>query len=180
MTISPGTPSKRSDIEAAFTRDPAAPIAAVIVTLNAPRKSDSPFATPVAPPRFMADANANLVAVMKKHGTRKIVTMSSIGVGDSFAGCAFIFRFMLRHTNMSAQFADHDLVDEEMKTSEMDYVLVRPVRLAEGESAPIKEWGNLGKGAKMMSSITRKSVAGFLIDAAEKRDWDRSTPVISN
>ena len=128
----------------------------------------------------MADAHANLVAVMKDHGTRKIVTMSSIGVGDSFAECAFIFRFMLRHTNMSAQFADHDLVDQEMKASGVDYVLVRPVRLAEGEAAPIKEYGNLGQGVKMMASITRTSVAGFLIDAAEKGDWDRSTPVISN
>ena len=128
----------------------------------------------------MADAHANLVAVMQRHGTRKIVTMSAIGVGDSFPGVSFIFRLMLRHTNMAAQFADLDLVDEEMKASGMNYVLVRPVRLSEGEAASVREYGNLGKGAGMFSSISRKSVAVFLVDAAEKNAWDRSTPVISN
>ncbi|RAL02209.1 uncharacterized protein BO80DRAFT_424122 [Aspergillus ibericus CBS 121593] len=39
--------------------------AVVIVTLNARRASDSPFATPISPPRLMANCNANVVAAMK-------------------------------------------------------------------------------------------------------------------
>ena len=128
----------------------------------------------------MANAHANLVAVMQQHGTRKIVTMSSFGVGDSNPSAPFIFRMLFRHTNMSAQFADHDIVDEEMKASGMDYVLVRPTRLSEGEAAPVREYGNLGKGTGVFSAISRKSVAVFLVDAAEKDAWNRSTPVISN
>ena len=31
-----------------------------------------------------------------------------------------------------------------------------------------------------MDKITRKSVAVFLVDAAEKDEWDRKTPVLTN
>lgn len=129
----------------------------------------------------MADSNANVVAVMKEHGIRKIVTMSAFGTGDSWANLHLLLRATIKYSNMSYQFEDHGLVDKEMKQSGLDYVLARPVMLKEGEPKPVKEFGNVGgTGVGMMSSITRMSVAGFLVDAVEKSKWNRSTPVITN
>ena len=83
---------------------------------------------------------------------------------------------------MAAQFADHNLVDEEVKAASegVDYVLARPTRLEEGDRMPVKFFGDQGMGIGSFASITRKSVAAFLIDAAEKGDWDKETPVIAN
>ena len=130
---------------------------------------------------MMADSNANAVAVMKAHGIRKIVTMSAFGVADSWPNLHFLLRMTIKHSNMSSQWEDHAAVDREMKQSGLDFVLVRPVMLKEREPAPIKMAGSVGaKGVGLTSSVARKSVAGFLVDAAEKSEWDRSTPVILN
>ena len=83
----------------------------------------------------------------------------------------------IKTSNMSHQWEDHAAVDTEMKQSGLDYVLVRPAMLKEGEPKQIAFFGNAGaKGVGLTSSITRKSVAQFLVDAAEKSEWDSSTP----
>lgn len=176
-----GTPLEKADIEKAITVTPHDPPSAIIITLNARRATDNPFSANVSPPRMMADSNANVVAAMEAHGITKIVTMSAFGVADSWLNMHLLLRATIKISNMSHQWEDHAAVDGEMKQSELDYVLVRPVMLKEGERKPITFHGNVGaKGVGLTSSITRQSVAGFLVDAAEKGDWNRSTPVITN
>ncbi|OCK78712.1 NAD(P)-binding protein [Lepidopterella palustris CBS 459.81] len=167
LTIVTGNPLSQDDISTAFTATPTSP-AAVIITLSAPRASDSPFAVPAAPPRLMADCSANAVAVMKAHGVRKIVTLSALGVGDSFASLPFVLKLLFRKSNMSYQFADHDLVDKETKESGLDYVLVRPAMLTDGEARQVRELGERGEGVKLFDKISRESVARFLVDKAEE------------
>ena len=52
------SPLNESDVEAAFD---VKTVSAVIVTLNAPRKTDNPFSASVSPPRLMADSRVNIV-----------------------------------------------------------------------------------------------------------------------
>lgn len=173
-----GTPLSREDIEASFLV-PTRPDA-VIVTLNSARASDSPFAVSIAPRRMMADSHANVTAVMQQHGVSKIVTMSAFGVADSDPNVFCAIRAVLRKTNMKFQFEDHDFVDEEMKQSGANFVLVRPAMLTEGENLPVRIFGNSGEGAGWIPKISRKSVAHFILDACETGTWDRQTPVIAN
>ncbi|KAL8826909.1 MAG: hypothetical protein Q9191_003512 [Dirinaria sp. TL-2023a] len=173
-----GSPLNKSDVENAFTSPTSDPPSAVIIALASTRTSDNPWAATTSPPRLMADSNANVAASMKQHGTRKLVTMQALGVGDSWPNLIFIMRWIVRGSKMSQAYADHNMVDKEVKESGLDYVLVRPTRLTEGESKPVKTFGNTGKGVG--SAVTRASVAAFLVDAVEKDTWDRSTPVISN
>ncbi|KAL1613685.1 hypothetical protein SLS54_010382 [Diplodia seriata] len=179
LTVVKGTPLSQPDIAASFLH-PTLPDA-VIVTLNAARVSDSPFAAPAAPPRMMADAHAHVAAAMQAHGVRKIVTMSAFGVAESAPNLLCAFRLVLRGTNMKYQFEDHDLVDAEMKEREgLKYVLVRPAMLGEGEEKPVRSFGDGGVGAPWLAKVTRRSVAAFLVDACETDVWDCRTPVIAN
>lgn len=181
LTIVEGTPLKVSDLERAFDGAKDDPITAVIVTLNAARVSDNPWAAVASPPRLMADSNANCVSVMRRHGLRKIVILSAFGVADSWPNLNWLLRLTISKSNMTHQFEDHGLVDKEIKESGMDYVLARPVMLKEGDAKPVVLHGNKGdKGVGLTSGVTRKSVAEFLVDAAEKSDWDRTTPVLTN
>lgn len=84
-------------------------------------------------------------------------------------------------------YEDHDAVEQELvrqrkerdSTAEgaVPYVLVRPTRLVEegNDAAKVFE-GNGTVG--MMATISRGAVARFLVDAAEKRDWDWKAPII--
>lgn len=128
----------------------------------------------------MADSIANVRTVMKNNGVKKLVIMSAFGVGSSFKSLNFLMRPIISHTNMSVQFEDHGFVDKETKDSELDWVIVRPAMLKGEEVLPVKVLSDSGKEGGFMPSISRTSVAGFLVDAAERRTWDGRTPVICN
>jgi len=179
LKIVTGTPLNVENVRAAFT---ASTPDVVIVTLSAPRASDSPFAANISPPRLMADSVANLVAVMKEQSRTscKIVIMQAFGAGESWTNLHCVMRLLMKKSNMIYQYEDHNLVAKETKASGETYVFVRPSRLEEGEAKEIREWVSDGKGVPMMAAITRKSVAEFLVEAAEKGDWDNSAPVITN
>jgi putative NAD(P)-binding protein len=173
-----GTPLDKADIRAAFQAHHTPE--AVIVTLNAPRTSESPFAALISPPRLMADCNANVVAIMKEFNVSKIVIMQAFGVGDSWPNLHCVLRLLMKKSNMIYQYDDHNLVDKEVRASGLDYVLARPSRLKEGATQRVKVWPDAGRGVPMMAGITRTSVAHWLVDAAEGKAWDNTAPVITN
>lgn len=109
-----------------------------------------------------------------------MVTLSAFGVGDSVPNTPWLLNLLFRHTNMASQFADHDAVEIEVKKSGAPFVLVKPMRLTDGAKKEIKHWENQGKGMSMLASISRDSVAKFLVDVVESMEWDNQTPVISN
>ena len=172
-----GSPTQLSDVRQAF-RDRIPDV--VIVTLNAPRASDSPFAAPISPPRLMADSNANVVTAMKEFGIKKIVIMQAFGVGASWPNMSCLLRGLMRVSNMSYQYGDHNMADKEVRESGVTYVMVRPSRLVETDVTTVREWLNDGKGVPLMASTSRKSVACFLVDATVEDRWDNTAPVITN
>ncbi|KAH9893697.1 NAD(P)-binding protein [Xylariomycetidae sp. FL2044] len=183
LTVIEGTPLRRADVASAFiamttTTSPTA----VIVALNARRQSDSPFAAPSedTPDRLMADSVANVVAEMRERDMRRIVVMSSWGAGNSFSSMNFLFRAMFTHTNMRLGLQDHNAVDAETRVADVDFTLVRPVLLADGEAREVKVFPDDGAGIGFMPKITRASVAKWMVDACGSDEFSRRSPVISN
>jgi uncharacterized protein YbjT (DUF2867 family) len=183
-----GTPTSPADIHNAFSTS-SSPIDGVIVTLAARRASDSPFAKPISPPRFMADCVAHVRAAMAEHGVRKLVVLSALGAGESGQNVNRVLRWMFRGTNMRAQYEDHDAVDRETRedgaAKGLQWVLVRPGRMVEGEGQEVVVWGDEGvdgegQAIPMLAKVTRQSVARFLVEAAEASEWVGKTPVIAN
>ncbi|KAF3037436.1 hypothetical protein E8E11_004206 [Didymella keratinophila] len=177
LRIVTGTPLNNEDVRKAFSQSKPD---VIIVTLSAPRASDSPFAAVVAPPRLMADSTANVVALMKEFNTPKIVIMQAFGVGESWVNMHCVMQLLMKKSNMIYQYDDHNLMAKETKASGANHVFVRPSRLVEGETKGIKEYPDHGRGVPVLAAITRQSVAKFLVDAAERNDWDNSAPVITN
>ena len=174
LNIVKGTPVEPSHIENAFNAVQGDLPTAVIVTLSSPKDKGT---------RVMSDAHENLVTAMKKHGVSKIATLSSFGVGSSFANITILMRWAISNTSLGHSFADHEHVDEILKKSGLKFVLLRPARLTLARKAPVRFLGDDGKGLGVfagLGGISRASVAACLVDAVEKSTWDRSTPVISN
>lgn len=183
VIVSKGTPTSISDLHEAFAKKRPN---CVLVTLNAPRATDSPFAKSISPPRLMADSVANAVKVMKEHGTDRIIVMQAFGVGSSFKNLNFLMRLVIAKTEMSKQFADHNAVDQELReaaqgSNSFTWTMVRPSMLKGEGVMDVKVLGDDGAGGSFMPKTSRESVARFIIeDCAEKRRYDNRTPVICN
>lgn len=60
----------------------------------------------------------------------------------------------------------------------MDWVLVQPVAFTKKPKPSVEELGEEGKGVGMSDTISRSSVASFLVDVVESKCWDRRALVI--
>lgn len=133
----------------------------------------------------MANSVRNALAVMREHGVTKMVVLGTKGVGSSRANGGWVFNTVVDRSNLKITFDDHYeveklLVQEAKRDPTFKWVDVRAVGLNNGDRKPVKEFGNDGKGSGMFNMISRKSAAGFLVDALEQGRWDGQTPVISN
>ena len=106
--------------------------------------------------------------------------MQAFGVAESWANLHCVMQLLMSKSNMIYQYKDHDEVAKEVRASGENFVMMRPSRLVEGEAKNVVEWARDGKGVPMMASITRDSVARFLVDATENNKWDGTAPVITN
>lgn len=152
---------------------------AVIVTLSAPRASDSPFAAPISPPRLLTDCNTNVITAMKEYGVRKIVILQAFGVGESWDNMSCVLQLLMGKSNMSYQYDDHNATAKVVRESGLDYVFVWPSRLVETNEKDVKVWPKNGTGVPLMATTSRIGVAQFLVEAVESEMWDRSAAVIT-
>ncbi|KAL3961141.1 hypothetical protein ACCO45_006258 [Purpureocillium lilacinum] len=143
---------------------------AAIMTLNTVRKSDSPFAPQLSPPRLLADSAANACAALQEAGIRRIVVMSTAGAGDSWGNLPWLTKAFMGWTNIKLAVEDHNLVDKEIRETGLDWTLVRASRLeyedAKQKTADVQTLDGAGVGMRMTDSVSVTSAAGFLIKAA--------------
>ena len=173
LTLVQGTPTSRGEVTRAIDGADA-----VIVALNNTRRSDTPWAKPVSPPRLMADSVANTTAAMAAHGIRRIVVLSAFGAGDSLSTASLPLRWMFTRTNLKYTYADHNLVDAEIRDTDTDWTLVRPAAFNKKlEAEPIAVTDI--HGPKPSFSISRASVARFAIDVVDGGSYIRETPIVS-
>jgi uncharacterized protein YbjT (DUF2867 family) len=173
LTAVQGTPMNRSDVDGAIDGADA-----VIVALNSTRRSDTPWAKPVSPPRLMADSVANATAAMTARGIRRIVVVSAFGVGDSLSRQPFLIRWMITRTNLSYTYADHNLVDTEIRRTDTDWTLLRPAAFNKKPGAGKIAVTDI-HGPRPSFFISRAAVAHFAVDAIDACSHIREAPIIS-
>lgn len=173
LTVFKGTPLNGADVAKAIEG-----CDAVISTLNNNRASDNPFAKPVSPPTFMADSIRNTLTAMEANSIKRIVVLSAAGVGDSFMEQPWLFRLLIKKTNLGHTYRDHDAVDAMLRASGTDWTLPRPVMLGKTPGkAPIIV--SYDKVPKPHFQITRDSVAQFIVDSVDNASLIRKAPTLS-
>jgi uncharacterized protein YbjT (DUF2867 family) len=174
VAVVQGAPTNRSDVDGAIDG-----AAAVIVALNSSRRSDTPWAKPVSPPRLMADSVANATAAMTTRGIRRIVVLSASGVGDSLSRQPLPLRWMFTRTNLKYTYADHNLVDTEIRDTDTDWTLLRPVAFNKNPEAGKIAVTDI-HGPTPSWSISRAAVAQFAVDVIDNGAHIHEAPIISH
>ncbi|KND94140.1 hypothetical protein TOPH_01287, partial [Tolypocladium ophioglossoides CBS 100239] len=194
LTILKGTPTSQADVQAALVTP--GPPAAIITTLNPRRTSENPFSplSPDSPPDLLTSTARILLAAIadalppesppstSSAGKKspKIVANSSMGVGESWRAMSWPMRLVFRHSTMRITLQDHDRMDALVRNSGLPFVLARPARLLDGGARDVHILPDDGSGAVWNPTVTRASVARWLVDAAESTEWDGKSPVITN
>jgi putative NADH-flavin reductase len=129
------------------------------------------------PTTLFSESTHNLIGAMDKHGVRRLVCITGVGVGDSKGHVGFLYDRIIRPFVVKNIYDDKERQEEAIKQSDLDWVIVRPAQLTD---EPAKgEYGVYLKGSYKAKTISRADVAAFMLGQLTDDTYVHKTPVIS-
>lgn len=89
-------------------------------------------------------------------------------------------KLLMRYSNLGKAYEDHEEAEKVLRASQVHWVIARPVMLTDKDQAAVVEHGEDGATAGWVPSISRASVASYLIDALGSEKRVGTSLVISN
>ena len=109
------------------------------------------------------EAARNIVVAMQRAGVRRLVVTSAMGVGDSSDVADFAFRNVVAPTFLRGTIKDKGEMEDEVETTSLDWVIVRPAVLTDGKlTGNIKVFEPDAKDKA--HKISRADVAAFMLE----------------
>ena len=117
----------------------------------------------------------HIVRAMEKHNVRRLIYLSFIGVRESRNSVGFILRYVapipLRH-----EIADHEAKEAIIRTSALDWTIVRPPKLTSGKSSEAYRVGLDISTRKPIPMMSRKDVANFIAQELYEPQYIHAAP----
>ena len=78
------------------------------------------------------EGTRNIVEAMQRKGVKRLISLSSLGVGESRANLPFFTRYIVVGVFLRHAFADHESQEAVVRESSLDWTIVRPPHLKDG------------------------------------------------
>ncbi|MGH6950254.1 MAG: NAD(P)-dependent oxidoreductase [Vitreimonas sp.] len=113
--------------------------------------------------RIVAPATREIVEAMYWHGVRRLIAISTYGVGDSWGQLSLSARILMR-VLLWGERADKSAMESAVTASLLDWTIVRPVNLTDG---PPAGWSlaHVSRRIGLRDTIPRTDVAAFMLAA---------------
>ncbi|MGB5737125.1 MAG: SDR family oxidoreductase [Thiohalocapsa sp.] len=117
-----------------------------------------------------------ILTAMKTNGQRRLIVVTSMGVGDSIDQVAAFFRAIMKLTLKRVMEAK-ERQEQAIMASGLDWTIVRPGGLTDGPRTGSYQSG-LDKSIKA-TRVSRADVADFILRELEAGDYIGQTPAVS-
>jgi putative NADH-flavin reductase len=143
---------------------------AVLCTLGA--------ATPLGRDRGLVEGIRNVVTAMERCGVRRLVYLSFLGVHDGRGQLSRLGRWVVAPILMRNVVADHEAKERIIRASALDWVIVRPPRLTNGQLRGKYRSGVDIRARSIVPRISRADLAGFMLEQLSDDMYLRQTPAV--
>ncbi|MEP7037968.1 MAG: SDR family oxidoreductase [Acidobacteriota bacterium] len=123
----------------------------------------------------LSDGTKNIIEAMEADGVKRFVCETSLGVGDSYDQPGFLFMKVLVPLFLKNAFADKQIQEKYIKASNLDWIIVRPGGLTNGEKTG--EYRH-GLDKDISGRISRADVAEFMLKQLQSDEYLHKTPAI--
>lgn len=115
------------------------------------------------------DVAKAVVAAMQRHGVRRLLVTSSVGVGDSIANCTTMVRILTK-TFLRGSTVDKAAMERGVEASGLDWTIVRPAILTDGPatSGDVRVFDPMTR--EKAHKIARADLAAWLVAQLGHRD----------
>ena len=151
---------------------------AILSTLNISRTSDFPWAKLRTSRDFLSVSMKNILTVTEEQKVNRIIITTAWGVAETKKDIPFWFRLLISYSNIRYPYRDHEVQEELLTHSELNYTVIRPVGLTDQNNKK-KIQVSLDNTPKPTLTISRLHVAEFMLDVLEGNLYNRQFPVIS-
>lgn len=119
------------------------------------------------------EGTRNILAAMQQHGVRRLIAVSSWGVGDSRRGILANLAWLF----LREALAEHQAQEAIIRQSGLDWTILRPTRLTDGPLTGKYRVGNISVG--MSPQISRADMADFALKQLTDPTYLHQAPTIS-
>jgi len=128
---------------------------------------------------ILSDGTKNIIAAMQEQGVKRLVCMTSLGVGDSKNQPTWFFRTIIEPLFLHNIFVDKEAQERAVMASGLDWIIVRPASLTNGPHTGVyKHWTGEPK-QPITSRISRADTAEFMLRQLTDDTYLRKTPGLS-
>jgi uncharacterized protein YbjT (DUF2867 family) len=168
-----GTPENNEELTAATQG-----CEAILSTLNISRTSDFPWAPLRTPKDFLSASMKNIIEAALQLNIKRIIITTAWGVSETKKNIPFWFRWLIDHSNIGYTYRDHELQEDLLKNSGLNYTVVRPVGLT--DSLNKKEvMVSINNLPKPRLTISRQNVARFMTKVLQYELYFKQCPTVS-
>ncbi len=129
--------------------------------------------------RLREDGTSNIIEAMEQAGVKRLVSLSSLGIGDSRSNLPFVLRFVIFPTVLRHTMADHERQERVIRQSNLDWTIVRPSYLTDGPHTGTYLHGFSATEKNLKGRISRADVADFMLKQLDDSRYVHETPGLS-
>lgn len=128
---------------------------------------------------ILSEGTKNILVAMQKHGVRRFICETSLGVGDSKGELGFLFTWVFLPLFLKNAFADKEIQEQYIRDLGTDWVIVRPTYLTNGPRRGVYQVWTGSRPAGTKGRISRADVADFMLKQVTDDGYLRKTPGLS-
>ena len=121
----------------------------------------------------------NVIEAMQAANVKRLVCLSSFGVGDSRTDLPIFTRYVVVGIFLRHAFADHERQEAVIRKCALDWTIVRPPHLKDGAHTGIYQHGLTLAYGDIEGWISRGDLADFMLRQLEDDRYIRQAPRVS-
>jgi putative NADH-flavin reductase len=130
---------------------------------------------------LLSEGTANLISAMKNQGVGRLICITGIGAGNSKGHGPWYYNWLFQPLMLRGVYEDKTRQEEIVRTSGLDWTLVRPGILTNGPAKgvqAVKAFTQLD--GIHVGTISRSDVAAFCLQELADKRYQRQAPVIAS
>ena len=129
--------------------------------------------------KVRSQGTQNIIEAMKKCAMKRLICQTTLGVGESWGSLNFYWKYVMFGFILRKVFADHQIQEDMVQNSGLDWTIIRPRAFIEGELTGQYRHGFPGTDKTSKLTITHADVADFILKQLADDFYLYQTPSLS-
>ncbi len=126
-----------------------------------------------------SEGTLNIICAMKECNITRLICQSTWGTGESRNSLNFFWKHVMFGWFLKNVYLDHEKQEEIVRSSELNYTIVRPTAFTDGSKTGVYNHGISSSDTTLTHKIARADVADFILKQLDSAVYLNKSPGIS-